>query len=258
MSQKSKPEIELLIRRPGSQPGDSKAGFVTKRFAANDVALSVRPRRIPEAQYEVQEQHRGDATAFYVVRKLTTDQYLFLTDREHFLWQKMDGDHTLRSIATAYFFAFGSFDFRMIQAFLAKAKEHDLIEMPRTNLIRTVQDPPGAPQSLLRRVLERLSKLEYRVRDVDAFVTRWHRRVKFLFSPPLLVVHGCLVAAGAVAFWWVASRIAVPSASALALWFVVLLPAGAGMLVVHELAHALTCKHFGREVKALGDRKSVV
>src|SRR4051812_17556849 len=120
MNDKAKPELELLIRAPGSSPGSSGA-FVTKRFIANQVALTVRPKRIGDECFEAVAQSRKDLKVSYVVRHLESERYLFLSEEEYFLWQKMDGFHTLRDVATAYFLKFGSFDFRKIQRFLERA-----------------------------------------------------------------------------------------------------------------------------------------
>src|SRR5689334_5151859 len=126
MNDKAKPDLELLIRAPGSRPGSS-GSFVTKRYVANQVALTVRPKRISEDCYEAQAQSRKDQKVFYVIRHLESERYLFLNEEEYFLWQKMDGFHTLRDVATAYFLKFGSFDFRKIQKFLERARQDKLI-----------------------------------------------------------------------------------------------------------------------------------
>lgn len=253
MSDKSKPELELLIRRSPQGPGSS-GSFVTKRYVANQVALTVRPRRIPEDSYEVQAQSRKDRKLFYVIRQMESDRYLFLNEEEYFLWQKMDGLHTLRDVATAYFIKFGSFDFRTIQKFLARAREHKLIVIQETDLVRRPLVEGQASLSLPARVLSRIRTFELRIPDVDRRLTLWFGRLRFLFSRYAFAGYGLLLAAGFVALYEQQDR----SAHTDLLWShqAMLLPVflllHALELLVHELSHAFACKYFGREVKAFG------
>jgi len=251
MSEKKKPELELLIRSRGGGPGSS-GSFVTKRYVAHQVALTVKPRRIPEESYEVQAQSRKDRKLFYVIRQLENDRYLFLNDEEYFLWQKMDGLHTLRDVATAYFLKFGSFDFRVIQRFLARAKEHNLIVIPQTDLVR--RPLSDEPVSLRTRMLTRVRSLDLRLPNVDQRIARLYEKLRPAFTRPAFVAYGLLLVLGIVAIVEQLDRGAsadvIRGTHALLLPVFLLLHVGA--LVIHEIAHALTCKHFGREVKAFG------
>jgi putative peptide zinc metalloprotease protein len=189
-----------------------------------------------------------------VVRNIATGNYLFLSETEYFLWQKMDGDHTLRAIATAYFFRFGSFDFRMIQSFLLRAKEQELIVMPRTTLIRTVQEPPDADRLVSRRFLEKVKNLNVRIANVDQRLTRLYRGLRILFTTPAMVVYLCLITAGAYAFGEMALRVGMMDVRTLWIFVPFLVPGYLLTITIHELAHALTCKHYGREVREFGFR----
>jgi putative peptide zinc metalloprotease protein len=252
MSEKSKPELELLIRSRGSGPGSS-GSFVTKRYVANQVALTVKPRRIPEDSYEVQAQSRKDRKLFYVIRQLEADRYLFLNEEEYFLWQKMDGLHTLRDVATAYFIKFGSFDFRVIQRFLTRARDQKLIVIPQTDLLRpTLADEPAT--SLRSRLLGRLRAIDLRLNNVDERLGALYRRLGFLFRRGAFAAYGLLLALGVVALFQQSGRregaeVLTGRHALFTPLFLLLLGLS---VVVHELAHALACKHFGREVKAFG------
>lgn len=252
MSDKSKPELELLIRSPQG-PGSS-GSFVTKRYIANQVALTVRPRRIPEDSYEVQAQSRKDRKLFYVIRQMESDRYLFLNEEEYFLWQKMDGLHTLRDVATAYFMKFGSFDFRTIQRFLARAREHKLIVIAETDLVRRPLVEGQATMPWPSRMIARIRTLDLRMSDVDRRLTTFYGRVRFLFTPYAFGAYAILLGLGFFALYQQQDR----SAGTELLWShqAMLLPVflllHAIELLIHELSHALACKYYGREVKAFG------
>ncbi|HRI65298.1 MAG TPA: hypothetical protein PK156_13710 [Polyangium sp.] len=252
MNDKAKPDLELLIRAPGSGPGSAGA-FVTKRFVANQVALTVRPKRISDDAYEAQAQSRKDQKVFYVVRHLESERYLFLNEEEYFLWQKMDGFHTLRDVATAYFLKFGSFDFRKIQKFLERARQDKLIIIPETDLVRRSLADNTLPTTWYGKLIDRVRTIDWRLSDVDSRIGALYQRTRFLFTWPAYVAYGVLFAVGCtvLALNYVQNGIAVKWQLRLMLLPLLLAMLGA-TLVVHEIAHALACKHFGREVKAFG------
>jgi putative peptide zinc metalloprotease protein len=101
-----------------------------------------------------------------------------------------------------------------------------------------------------------LLAIRFRGLDPDAFLTAAHQRLRWLFSPAMLL-------AGLVILLYAASLIVghfdefrqrLPELSALLdarnlPWFLVTIGA---VKVLHELGHALACKHFGGEVRELG------
>jgi putative peptide zinc metalloprotease protein len=101
-----------------------------------------------------------------------------------------------------------------------------------------------------------LLAIRFRGFDPDALLTAAHRRLGWLFSPAALVF-GFLVLAYAgslVVGHFGEFQRRLPDASALfdarnAVWL--LLTIGA-VKVLHELGHAIACKHFGGEVRELG------
>jgi len=252
MNDKAKPELELLIRAPGSSPGSSGA-FVTKRYVANQVALTVRPKRIPDDTYEEQAQSRKDHKVSYVIRHLESQRYLFLNEEEYFLWQKMDGMHTLRDVATAYFLKFGSFDFRKIQRFLDRARQDKLIVIAETDLVRRSLADTTLPSTWLGKFVEKVRTIDWRMSNVDARVSAIYKRTRFMFTWPAYVTSTGIFIAGCVCLFnhYIRDQATVPWKLRLMLLPLLLLMI-AGTVVLHELAHALTCKHYGREVKAFG------
>ncbi|MBK9259474.1 MAG: hypothetical protein IPM54_06510 [Polyangiaceae bacterium] len=252
MNDKAKPELELLIRTRSSSP-DSSGSFVTKRYVANQVALTVRPKRISDDSYEMQAQSRKDNKVSYVIRHLESDRYLFLNEEEYFLWQKMDGLHTLRDVATAYFLKFGSFDFRKIQRFLDRARQDKLIVIAETDLMRKSLADTTLPSTWLGKFFERVRSIDWRMSNVDKRISAIYKRTSFMFTRPAYVIYAGLFIAGCVCLFdhYIRSGAEVEWAVRLMLLPLLLLMI-AGTFALHELAHALACKHFGREVKAFG------
>jgi len=252
MTNKAKPELELLIRASGSGPG-AGSGFITKRYVANQVALTVRPKRIGDDAFEAQAQSRKDQKVFYVIRHLETERYLFLNEEEYFLWQKMDGMHTLRDVATAYFLKFGSFDFSKIQRFLERARQDKLIVIAETDLMRRSLADTTAPSSWLGKLKLKIFSIDWRLPNVDRRMQALYNKCRFLFTRPAYVLYVVLFVAGWISLY---SHFGLHIPSVEWTYRVMLSPflllLIGSTFVVHELAHAVACKHFGREVKAFG------
>jgi putative peptide zinc metalloprotease protein len=98
--------------------------------------------------------------------------------------------------------------------------------------------------------------IRFRGIDPDRFLTALHNGCRWLFSPPPLLAAVMLVAfAGSLVISnWAAFHHRLPDLSALVdfrnlPWLLVAI----GLVkVLHELGHALVCKHFGGEVRELG------
>jgi putative peptide zinc metalloprotease protein len=130
-----------------------------------------------------------------------------------------------------------------------------------------VSDAPGQGRELLaRRERDDLRKLAFswtsvlgiRFRGVnpDAFLTAAHNGLRWLFSPLIFSAALALIvlALSLVVGHFDEFRARLPEVSALFDWRNLpwLLVAIGGVKVLHELGHALACKHFGGEVNELG------
>ncbi|HEY4235609.1 MAG TPA: site-2 protease family protein, partial [Lacipirellulaceae bacterium] len=104
--------------------------------------------------------------------------------------------------------------------------------------------------------LAQLTAIQFRGVNPDRFLTAVHERCRWLFSKAALAVAVVIVlyAASLVVGHFDEFRARLPELSAFVdmrnwLW---LIAAIAGVKILHELGHALACKHFGGEVHELG------
>jgi hypothetical protein len=112
----------------------------------------------------------------------------------------------------------------------------------------------GSPEPVRRLIYESLLRIRFTAMDTDGLMTRLHRRLRWLFSAPALTVAGLIVLAGMGVAALHAGELArgwarmvvnpVTAMRAILLW----VPFG----IIHELAHALTLKHFGGRVRSMG------
>ena len=196
---------------------------------------------------------------FWTVKDPLSLRYYQLRDEELFVLRQLDGRSSLKQIQSAYErrFAPQRITFQHIQAFVALLHEHGLV----------VADACGQGEELLARRRRNLRQgllarynnpLAIRFRGIDpAPLLEWlYPKCRWMFSG--WIVAACLVfivSAGTLAAVQLdVLLLRLPSFAAFfspsnLFWLIVAL---AFTKIVHELAHGLTCRHFGGECRELG------
>jgi putative peptide zinc metalloprotease protein len=216
----------------------------------------VRLRKRPDLIVQ-QQRHRGQV--YWVIKDPVALRYYRLRDEEHAVLQMLDGTESLEDIRSRFEQAFAPqrLDPQRLQAFLGKLHRQGLI----------LAEAPGQGRELLRqhadwrrqRLLSALgSVLAIRFRGIDPepLLERIYPSVRWLFSPvwlsgcTLLVLAALLLVTVNFGELW--SRLpALEQFFSLsnAAWLAVAL---AFAKVLHELGHALVCKHLGGECHEMG------
>jgi len=247
----SEARIELLIRKSGPD-GD---GFTIREIPSGQVYAGYRPKRIKDSGFETsREVSPVDGRSYYVLKSMNSSKYLSLNDREHYLWGLMDGDRSIKDIATAYFFEFGSLDFEAIKRLLARLRDAGLIEFVPASRLRVALDRSGRPWA--NKIKARLERIDYRISDADVWVERlYNSGGRFLVSVWAMALYLCVSVAGIAAFGRFEGLARFPyhlfvehPVAAVAVVLLSFYPIAA----VHELFHALACKRFGRKVHGFG------
>jgi len=222
----------------GIREGDSDA--------AAGPPLDRRPRR--HSGWELKQVASAQSEPRYVLRNARTGQYLQLTDRDVFLWNLLDGEHTIRDLLLAYAQQYGQLALARIQGLMSQLDGAGLIAGWRT------APPAQSPVSGLRRAgratVKALTRMELAVGGIDGFLGRLYTRVGWwFFSRAGQVVVWGLVVAGIVAFSEVRKNQRPFEIAGAGIWGVVAAFAGYVLaLTIHELAHALAVKSYGRRV----------
>lgn len=243
----AKPGLELLIRRNTDGGADGPA-FEVKVFESGDTFLRLRPQRREGLKVEENKLLEADGEV-YIVRFNSgdTERYVRLSPREYFLFQHMDGVHSIMEIATAYVLRFGTLELQDVRTFLNRARRLEIVEFRDTGLLRS-KDGDGT-MGALRGWLDRLS---FRMSKVDPAFTTANRWVGWLFSQWLVPLYLMVSGAGTALYLRDRFTTGLAEPRGLALWLAVVacwLPLA---IVLHELAHGLACKRYGRKVKAVG------
>jgi putative peptide zinc metalloprotease protein len=181
--------------------------------------------------------------------------YYRLSPRGFFLWQRLDGSHTLRDLTLEYVLEFGAFAPQAISDTIGGLAEAGFTEgaRPAGAVLERVARTTGWQRAttLARRIME----WQGSVRGVDEPLTRLYRGGMFpLYTRAGQVLLAAIALAGIIAFTLGIGELGTTLEESQAGGWLLLfwIPATLVALLVHEAGHAFTTKHFGREVPRVG------
>ncbi|NUQ65725.1 MAG: HlyD family efflux transporter periplasmic adaptor subunit [Pirellulales bacterium] len=216
------------------------------------IALRARPDLVIRAQ-----QYGPDR--YWVVKDPVSLSYFQLCDEEHSILQMLDGRASLAEIKRRFDDAFAPLEvtFEQLQSFFSRLHQLGLV----------VADAPGQGEELLRRRAQRGRRewlgaisnplaIRFRGLDPERFLRWAYPKCRWAFSWWFLGLCMAMVAGAAilaaVEFDIIRSRL--PDfhtffSARNAIWFAAALAMTKGL---HELGHAMACKHFGGECHEIG------
>ncbi len=179
--------------------------------------------------------------------------YLRLGPHDDFLASRMDGSRRVSDLVIDYFRQFGRFGFDRIATLVRDLRNAGFLTDPPRDVYETLDrrlKPPAAPPRTGRWEGTTL-KLRLPLRGIDPVVSRLHDRVRWVFTRPTLFLTAVIGVIGLVAF--IAEIRAghdpfAPIGNSSVAGLIALVLAFYTVIFIHEFAHALTAKHFGRRV----------
>jgi multidrug efflux pump subunit AcrA (membrane-fusion protein) len=236
----------------------------------------VEPSMIPPARRPELVVRAMDRPDVFVVKDPAANRYFQMAAEESFLLDQLDGRQTLEQIRTRFQTRFRSpLETEELLEFIELADSRGLLQPghalsshrdDKSDDARAAVQPvnhPIAPQATKdrqypqprRRRLIIMSLLYWRVSlfDPDRFLTWLESRLRFLWTRPVLLLCSAWILAGIVVSFLARIEFASLAAKSLTPPMVVLIWVSiVGMTAMHEIAHGLTCKHFGGEVRDMG------
>ncbi len=202
---------------------------------------------------------RDDGTGGYVVKDPIALRYYQLGDEEHFVWSRLDGRQTVENVCRAFGEGFlpRQLSADELQRFVRQLIAQGLVLGEHGGTAALV-DQRAQRQRWQQSVSQSLNLLAIRFRGVnpDRLLTWLLPWCAWMFSPVFLTA-GAMLWLSAVLLWcFHASDFLQRWPQEAAQWTVQdlgsLAVVLAGVKIIHELAHALTCKRFGGHVPELG------
>ncbi|HNT29434.1 MAG TPA: hypothetical protein PKL83_00600 [bacterium] len=224
-----------------------------------------RPKRL---DYVILEQRAKDAAGssspasdlWYVLKNPDRDTYCRLESSEYFLWEHMDGSHTIHDLVIAYYARYQLFAFDKVVNLVSSLSRHHMLAKPHQSIFEQL-DAAGAQKSPLYRLYHFFHNIYFRSRELaglDAFFTKLYRILgKWLYSSGMQAVCLATVVTGTLLYAWNFfidhSYTADPGTSAFRLLNpLTFLLVNIISLLLHELGHGLTVKHFNRTIERGG------
>lgn len=185
----------------------------------------------------------------WVLRNTRTGAYLSLDERDLFLWERLDGEHSMRDLLFAYLAEYGELALPRIETTVRGFADAGL-----------VRGLPGEVEELTpwrrfgRALVKHLLRIQVSVRHLDPLVERiYHGGAWRLFTPTAVILLWALTAAGVVAFVRAGDEKQLFDFGGLGIVGAIAVVAGYVVsTTLHESAHALAVKSYGRRVNRGG------
>ncbi|MCA1646540.1 MAG: hypothetical protein LC797_14140 [Chloroflexi bacterium] len=214
------------------------------------------PRRIDD--FELAEVGGSAAGKRYMLKNRRTGAYLGLTEADVFLWNLMDGTNSVKSMVIELFVEHKRYAPDHVVQLIALLKAGGFLEARHTPVF----------ESLTGRLLGRrwtgrvlaavrfLTSVRLAIPNPDRHFSALHDRLGWLcYTPAGLAIGLVLFLADVVLFpyYLFVHNYQLLTVHGRYQWgFLAMLLVMAVSILVHECAHALTSKHFGREVNSAG------
>lgn len=195
---------------------------------------------------------QGRQGQYYVLKNTKEKTYVRLSSSEYELWNRMDGQRSVQELIVDYFMATGNFAHQVVVHLVEQLQRNQMLEEKSVLVWRQVNAKIekrswiyrlSSPARLI--LTQRLN-----INHIDDFIGGLYRYGGWLFFTRIAKAIFLLVSlSGLAAFFkilyapgyvFLGDNLVL---SLLVLWGVSLFP-----VIIHELGHALTLKHYGREV----------
>lgn len=236
----------LLPTRILAAPGGQLPGLAPPAEAPTATGpLSARPRQRSGWALKQVPDMRGDQQ--WVLRNTRTGQYLQLDERDVFLWHQLDGENTIRDLLFAYAQRYGELALPRIERTL---RTFAALELVRGVHGQAELEKPPLLRRIGRAVLRALLQFELSIHGLDRFFSWLYRTIGWRFFTRTAVLLLWIVILGGLYGMFVASGhqklfdvggAGLAGVIAIAVGYLV-------ALMIHESAHALAVKSYGRTV----------
>ncbi len=243
------------LEQKTSQETSAEGTLWARLKEATDFSLS-RPQQAPNTVIVPMLSEREGR--YYIIKNPDYSTYLKLSPQDYYLWTLMDGEHSVKDLVVAYFSKFRAFAFGRVAAFVNNLKaRHFLTEQP-SKIYEQIEEKLAQrgwrywgmhairsfrQQEFSIRGLDRIAELAYKY-GCWIFFTKVSIGFCFILS---IIGLGLFIKTFLEGDYYLLNLGGAYGWSVLGLIFANFL-----VIFIHESAHALTVKHFKREVRRGG------
>jgi putative peptide zinc metalloprotease protein len=194
-----------------------------------------------------------DGQEITILKNPDNGKYFKLSKEGWFIWQQLNGKHTMPAVTLALADQFNVFSPDVVAAIISKLAQDGFIEHVEINNPQTT-----ANQSFKTRAMAKIrSLLEFRYAfgDADQWLTKMYKKgVYLLFSRIGKILLALISISGFLSFLFMTGDTIDTFKLMPHVWFLLipLVPATLISVALHELGHAFATKSYGQEVHYMG------
>ncbi len=240
----------LLLRHEHLSELIESEGNVAHMFMTLMVDRS-RPMQNPRVT--IHHRRTADGQEVTILKNPDNGSYFKISEEGTFIWQQLDGKHTMQDITLNLAEQFKVFAPDVVAALISKLTKAGFISNLEISDDAKMSANPLWVKALvkIRRVLE----FRFAIGDSDPWLTKiYNKYIRYLFTLPGQLVLGLLTLFGIIAFIVYTPNILLFfSFKHVGLLLILgLIPLSLVEVVLHEFGHAFAVKAFGREVHYIG------
>ena len=243
-------DAELLVLRRADVIGAMTAESAIADQLRDLMQARSRPRRRPGI--ELHERITADGNAIVTLKDAVRGTYFRLSREGAFVWERLDGEHTLRDLTMELYLAYNELVPDVVMDVVRRLAREEFVELERIDA--GVTDAPGLRRRFIRK-LRAVMEWSFTLKNCDGFFSALYERAgRYLFSPAGTVFTVLLGGGGFIAFLAMAQRSAgsllhAATVERVGLAFV---PLVLFAIVMHEIGHGMAAKAAGARVNRVG------
>ena len=237
----------LVLRRDDVMAAMSSEHELAEHLVALMQARS-RPRQRPGV--ELHERITADGTSVLTLKDGARGKYFRLSREGAFVWNRLDGTHTLRDLTMDLFLAYKVLAPDVVMDIIRHLAAEEFVELERLDTTAT----PSRRQRFIAGLF-RVMEYTFSLNGCDAFFNGLYNHVgRYAFTRTGIVATLVLAAGGFAAFLAMAERSAgtLLHAATIARVGVVMIPLIVLAILLHELGHGVAAKAAGARVDRVG------
>lgn len=243
-------EVELLVLRRDDVIGAMAAESAIASQLRDLMQARSRPRRRPGI--ERHERLCADGSAIVTLKDATRGTYFRLSREGAFVWERLDGEHTLRDLTMELYLAYNELVPDVVMDIVRRLALDDFVELERIDA--GIGATPGRRRTFVRR-LRAVMEWSFTLKNCDGFFTALYQGAgRHVYSRTGSILIGLLAAGGFAAFLAMAQRSAgtLLHAATVARVGIALFPLALVAIVLHELGHGVAAKAAGARINRVG------